>query len=247
VSDPTNVVEALAAVMRDLPGIGKGGQAAAQQGGYKYRGIEQITAEVQKLFAKYGIITVPRVKHRRVEDIEVNGKPWTDTYLEVDWDIYSSAKPGGRDMIQASTFGHGRDNSDKGTNKAMTQAFKYLLLDMLCISDPADDNDGTNQAADARRTTGTSFSAPQADPGYEEVNGEQIPNTPPMETTRSGPPSDLATPKQRGYVMKLLDEAGIGDGDAFEAWFKINIPVPYPGSVNNLTKAHAGAIIELLK
>ena len=40
-----NVVEALARVMRDLPAIGKGGRASAQQGGYAYRGIEQITLD----------------------------------------------------------------------------------------------------------------------------------------------------------------------------------------------------------
>lgn len=234
-TEPANVVEALACVMTDLPGIGKDGQAAAQQGGYKYRGIEQITAEVQKLFAKYGIVPVPRVKARSVEQIIVNEKPWTDTYLEVNWDIYG---PGGiEDCLPATTFGHGRDNSDKGTNKAMTQAFKYLLLDMLCISDPADDNDGTNQAADSR----------PARPLYEDVNGEQIPNDVPMDSHRSGPPPDVCSTKQANYAKALLKGAGLETTEKLVEWFRVNDLGAWPDGVNNLSKVQAAKAIELLK
>jgi hypothetical protein len=180
-----------------------------------------------------------------VQEVTINGNPWTDTFLEVGWKIYG---PGGiTDMIEGCTYGHGRDNSDKGTNKAHTQAFKYLLLDMLCISDPADDNDGTNQAADARRATGTSFSAPQADPGYEGVNGEQIPLTPPMETTRSGPPSDLPTPKQLNYAKALLKGMGLDDDEKQKAWYDVNIMGTWPGSISNITRAECSRIIELAK
>ena len=42
----------------------------------------------------------------------------------------------------ATTEGLGRDNSDKGYNKASTAAFKNLLLRLLCIGDPRDDTDG---------------------------------------------------------------------------------------------------------
>ncbi len=41
---PTNVIEALARVEAELPGIGKDQKASEQQGGYAYRGIEAITA-----------------------------------------------------------------------------------------------------------------------------------------------------------------------------------------------------------
>ena len=138
-----------------------------------------------------------------------------------------------------------KEHDPQAQGSAVTYARRYAYCAALgIVADKDDAGEAAMKRQSAPRTTGTSFSAPV---GTEMVNGEEIPLPPPMETTRSGPPSDLATPKQRGYVMKLLDEAGIGDGDAFEAWFKINIPVPYPGSVNNLTKAHASAIIELLK
>jgi hypothetical protein len=142
------VHEALAQVMADLPAIGKDDHASQQQGGYAYRGIEAITRHVQPLFAKHGVVTIPAVRSVEVKDLVVNGKPWTDTTLVVD---YTLVGPDGSSLT-ATCVGVGRDNADKGANKAMTQAFKYLLLQVLCISDAKDDADGTTVEADAGRS-----------------------------------------------------------------------------------------------
>lgn len=146
--DPTaNVHSALAAVMGDLPSIGKGGQASQAQGGYSYRGIEQITQHAAPLLAKHGVVFVPQVVSMEFRDLMVNSKPWTDTILTV---RYRICGPGGADdYVEAIVVGIGRDNSDKGANKAMTQAFKYALTQVLCIADQKDDNDGTTAEADA--------------------------------------------------------------------------------------------------
>lgn len=146
---PKSVTEALARVMAELPAIGKNSTAAAQQGGYAYRGIEAITSEAQSLFAKYGIVFVPWVKSHEIKDITVQNKPWTDTILLVAYRVFG---PGGsEDYIEVGPLlAIGRDNSDKGANKAMTQAFKYALLQVLCISDKKDDGDQASHEADAR-------------------------------------------------------------------------------------------------
>jgi hypothetical protein len=148
-AQPDNVIAALALVMKELPGIGKDDRATPQQGGYAYRGIEAITREVQPLFAKYGIVVTPHAMLEEIVDIEVNGRPWTDTRLLVSYTVYG---PGGADdRIEAGPIlAIGRDNSDKGANKCMTQAFKYLLLQLLCISDSDDDSDGTTHEADSQ-------------------------------------------------------------------------------------------------
>lgn len=144
------VTEALRRVMRDLPGIGKDNTASAQQGGYAYRGIEQITKEAQRLFAEHGVVFVPRVIAHDTRDLIVNSKPWTDTILMVEYDVFG---PGGREdrITVGPLVGIGRDNSDKGANKALTQTFKYALLQSLCISDAKDDADGTTHEADERQ------------------------------------------------------------------------------------------------
>jgi hypothetical protein len=144
---PGNVIEALAAVAADLPAIGKDGKADPKQGGYSYRGIEQITREAQRLFARYRVVFVPRVVHHEIRQITVNDKPWTDTVELVEYDVYG---PGGvEDRITVGPIlAIGRDNSDKGANKCLTQSFKYALLQTLCISDAKDDSDGWTHEAD---------------------------------------------------------------------------------------------------
>jgi hypothetical protein len=148
-----NVIEALRRVMRDLPAIGKDSKAAPQQGGYAYRGIEAITREVQTLLAKYGVVFVPRVVSHEVREIVVNEKPWTDTYELVEYDVYG---PGGKEdkITVGPILAIGRDNSDKGGNKCMTQAFKYALIQTLCISDAKDDSDAGSPEADSRGKVG---------------------------------------------------------------------------------------------
>lgn len=145
-----NVIEALCRVARDLPAIGRDQQASAQQGGYAYRGIEQITKHVQSLFAEHGVVFTPHVRSYEVRDLVINGKPWTDIYEMVEYTVYG---PGGvEDRITVGPIlAVGRDNSDKGGNKCLTQAFKYALIQALTISDAKDDADGATHEADSRR------------------------------------------------------------------------------------------------
>lgn len=141
-----DVFEALRRVMRDLPGIGKDMQAAEGQGGYKYRGIEQITGHTQQLFAQHGIVMVPEVLEWTRDEVTVASKPWHDEKCKIIYTIYG---PGGRDdtLVVGPLYTIGRDGTDKGINKCMTQALKYALIQVLCIGDKADDADGTTSEA----------------------------------------------------------------------------------------------------
>lgn len=138
-----HVIAALARVMAELGGIGKDNKSPQ---GYQYRGIEQITARAQTLFAKHGIVCVPTVQHMHMDD-QLNAKGlakpgWTDCHVSVRFRFYG---PGGvDDYVDAVTVGIGRDNSDKGSNKAVTQAFKYALLQVLCIGDASGDSDAAD-------------------------------------------------------------------------------------------------------
>lgn len=147
---PTNVIQALARVAEELPGIGKDATAAPAQGGYSYRSIEAITAAAGHLLGRYGVVFVPRVVDRRMPVVEMNvgGKPWTEEQLTIVYTVYG---PGGmEDRIEVGPLiALGRDNVDKGTNKCMTQAFKYALLQVLCIGDNKDDADSGGAQADA--------------------------------------------------------------------------------------------------
>lgn len=155
---PTNVIAALHRVMNEIGGIQKltaAERARRNMGGgdqgvtYAYRGIDQIAAAAQPLFGEYGVVIVPaEILDRTVIEFTLGNppRPWTETTVTVLWKIYG---PGGvDDVITSITEGQGRDNSDKGINKAMTGAFKNLLLRILCIGDPADDTDGHSPGAE---------------------------------------------------------------------------------------------------
>lgn len=169
ITAPANVIEALARVEGEIGGIEKkrGGDGGIQ---YAFRGIDAISTAVQPLFAKNGVIIVPHAVDYSVKEITVNSKPWSDGTVAVTWHIYG---PGGRDdMIVAQTVGIGRDQSDKQYPKAMTQAFKNLLLRLLCIGDPDDDTDGTTHERDAGSTQPRAAVRP-ADDGPREVTPAQ--------------------------------------------------------------------------
>lgn len=132
-----NVIVALCRVMAELPNIGKTMESPQ---GYLYRGIEQITTHAQPLFARHGVVIAPRrIDWLPTTQLQINNRPWTDEKLIVHYRVYG---PGGADdFIDIDVPGIGRDNADKGSNKAMTQAFKYALLQALCIADGKDDAD----------------------------------------------------------------------------------------------------------
>lgn len=159
--NPTEVISALAWVTANLGGIAKrqrppGGGGGNDREFYAYRGIDEIAAAAQPLLGRAGVVIVPtEAVIVTVDEIQVNGRPWTDTTVSVAWTIYG---PGGS-WIPARTQGIGRDNSDKGYNKAATQAFKNLLLRLLCIGDPQDDAD-----APAHQNNATERPAPAPAP-----------------------------------------------------------------------------------
>lgn len=162
---PANVIQALARVMEELPGIGRNERS---QQGYNYRGIEAITREASSLLGRYGVVFVPKVLERKTVDLTVNGKPWTEDHATILYTVYG---PGGvEDRIEVGPLiALGRDNSDKGMNKCMTQAFKYALLQTLCIGDAKDDADSHAAAeADAHPAT----VAPPKTEGWESAEQE---------------------------------------------------------------------------
>src|SRR4051794_30993054 len=138
---PKNVIEAIARVMADMKGVGKDQQNRDQ--GYSFRGIEDVTATLQPVLGKHCVVIVPHeIEHRRESFTVKSGATWTDDFIKISYSIYG---PGGAtDMIEAGPFlGVGRDNSDKGANKARSMAYKYMLTEVFCIGDKKDDADET--------------------------------------------------------------------------------------------------------
>jgi hypothetical protein len=162
---PRHVVESLVRVVRDLPAIGKDEKMAGESGGYKYRGIEQMTAAAQPLFGRHGIIACPRVLESVTTPITKGNKPWVHREMRVEYVLRGVNGPD--DFVVMGPFVvEADDNSDKSANKCMTQAFKQMLLQVLMISDRKDDPDEANVGRDAAPEVSETVGNDLATPTY---------------------------------------------------------------------------------
>lgn len=226
-----DVITAITAVANDMPGIGKDLRASQQQGGYAYRGIEKISQEAAPLFAKHGVLFTPRVVSWETRELVVNGKPWTDERLMVEYTVYG---PGGKeDFITVGPIAAiGRDNSDKGCNKALTQAFKYALIQTLCIADSKDDADGSTHEADAR-------SNPEADmPRY---RAAPLARVQAVQAALNEYPTDMvkAWKEEKAFPWPWSDESC----NWIEEWMQDN-PLSAPGSAERVSVPGSAATAE---
>lgn len=123
VENHPTAIQAIAAVMRDVEAVGKGQYNQGQK--FKFRGIDDLMNAVAGPLRKHGVVIVPTVTERVSE---VRGK-MTAVWLTVKFRFYG---PDGN-YIEAVTMGEAADSFDKATNKAMSAALKYALLQVLMI------------------------------------------------------------------------------------------------------------------
>lgn len=125
---PGEVANSLIRIMQAIEPISKGKTNKAQ--GYAYRGIDDICTALQPIFAKEGVILLPKVL--KVETKEAESKSGGVLYYkEATVEYMFIAKDGS--SLSAVLVGEGMDTSDKATNKAMSSALKYLLMQTFLI------------------------------------------------------------------------------------------------------------------
>lgn len=133
--DHDNLVEALAAVISEMPAIGKDNTMGGTTQ-YQYRSIEQIVPHVARLFSKHQIVVVPRVLDR-IDTVHVTKtSDWKHVKLLVEFTICHASLA--TQYLVGSAWGEGVDTMDKATNKAHTGAYKNFLIELLHINDGAD-------------------------------------------------------------------------------------------------------------
>jgi hypothetical protein len=130
------VAERIHDVIRELPAIGKDSEAPSNMGGYKFRGIEAITAALKPLLGRHGVMMVPKVLERIPSErtVGTNKTMWVvDLLIEF---TFTGALG---DELVATMWGQGTDMGDKATQKAVTSAFKSMLAVVFCIADAGTD------------------------------------------------------------------------------------------------------------
>jgi len=135
------IYESLCAINKQIGVIGKNQKNQAQ--GFKFRGIDDVMNELHSLFAEHQIIIIPVVKDRiRDERVNKNGTVLFYTHLTVDFSLVAIDGS----SVTATAIGEAMDSGDKGTNKAMSIALKYVLLQMFLIptEEPKDPDEQTH-------------------------------------------------------------------------------------------------------
>lgn len=139
-----NLYEKIAEVMQDVSYLAKD-DSVATGGGKSYKAIseEKVTSTVRASLIKNKIVILPVTQSHRREDeriIDGYGKEKTNriTTVDVIYRIVNTEKP--EEYIDVASSGTGVDTQDKGVGKAMTYAYKYMLLRTFAIP-TGDDTD----------------------------------------------------------------------------------------------------------
>lgn len=124
-------------IMAEVGAIEKASKNTAQN--YKFRGIDDVMAAFQPVMAKHGVFFVPEVISASQTDREsAKGSTLIYTQLTVAFTFYASDGSN----VRAVVVGEAMDSADKSSNKAMSAALKYALLQTFCVpvesSDDAD-------------------------------------------------------------------------------------------------------------
>ena len=149
-----NVYECVSAVSADLARAGVSKDSKNAQQGYNFRGIDAMYNALAPLLSKHGLVILPRTMTRDVVERQTkSGSALFYVTVEVEFD-FVSAKDGSKHVVK--TYGEAMDSADKATNKAMSAAYKYAVMQAFCIPTSGDnDADATTHdvAACSRQNT----------------------------------------------------------------------------------------------
>jgi hypothetical protein len=134
----SEVYKAINGVQAQLAAVGISKTRRNQQQGYQFRGIDEIYNVVSPMLAEAGLCILPRVLSRQqTERATVKGGVLFSVVVEVEFDFVSS-KDGSRHTVK--TFGEAMDSADKATNKAMSAAYKYAVIQAFAIPTEGDND-----------------------------------------------------------------------------------------------------------
>ena len=152
------------AVKRDIGSVGKDQKNTGQ--GWKFRGIDQFINALHPILNKHGVGILPSVvQHSEPKFItnEKSGKTAKNTQITMQYRFF--AEDGS--TVDIVVPAEGVDPGDKGTNKALSAALKYALIQTFCV--PTEDMaeaDRENSTVDgdfvtgAKKTTKVAAKAP---------------------------------------------------------------------------------------
>ncbi len=122
------IYKALAAINKKVVAVDK--SRKNQQQGFAFRGIDDVMNSLHNTFAENEVIILPSCEQSEVESsVNARGTVIFRTKLLCRFTFVHSDGS----SVTASAIGEAMDSGDKGHNKAMSIALKYVLLQMFLI------------------------------------------------------------------------------------------------------------------
>lgn len=118
-----NIYQKIARVMNDVQYLSKDGKIEYKSTNYKAITEGKVTSVVRKSLIEHGLVIFPVEQDHKKEG--------TLTTVNVKYKIVNIDIP--EDSITVVSSGTGADTQDKGVGKAMTYAYKYMLLRTFAI------------------------------------------------------------------------------------------------------------------
>lgn len=123
-----NIYQALNAIMQEIEAIGKNKKNASQ--GYSFRGIDDMYNALQPLFKHHQVfITSNVLESKREERQTAKGGVLIYTIAKCQFKFFTTDGS----FVESVLEGEAMDSGDKSTNKAMSTALKYALMQMFLI------------------------------------------------------------------------------------------------------------------
>lgn len=127
---PGTINALIHAVMRDMPAIAKNGRN--EDDGYEFRQLDDVMATLHGVCVRHGLLIMPvniETRHAAVKREDGSLSALTQTSVKVTYEL-SGLCEGSKTVMYA---GEGIDKSDKSTAKALSQAWKYLIVQLFMI------------------------------------------------------------------------------------------------------------------
>lgn len=130
------VYQSINAIASELADGGVAKRHRNEEGDYSYRSIEDVMRALAPLLARHKLCVLPRfVERGTATGAGLTAQP---VLVKAAFDLVS-ALDGSTHTIES--FGEAYDESDKGTAKAISAAYKAAMLQAFCIPVPLDDAD----------------------------------------------------------------------------------------------------------
>lgn len=127
------IYKKMSEVMRDIGSVGKDQKNQTQ--GFKFRGIDQFVNSLYPALTKHGVFMAPRCvseQHELKEVTRGSGKAGVDKHVTILMEYDFFAEDGSKVTV-GPIPAEGLDSGDKATNKALSAALKYALIQTFAI------------------------------------------------------------------------------------------------------------------